>query len=53
MTLTARLRSLDERGIVARTEGSEGKASVTYELTDRGRQVLPVIHAIKEFAGVG
>jgi len=50
VTLTARLRALDERGLVARTEGSEGKASVSYELTARGQQVLPVIQAISDFA---
>ncbi|MCU1476065.1 MAG: Transcriptional regulator, HxlR family [Subtercola sp.] len=50
VTLTARLRALDDRALVARTEGSAGKASVSYELTDRGRAVLPVIQAISDFA---
>ncbi|HEY0119007.1 MAG TPA: helix-turn-helix domain-containing protein [Cellulomonas sp.] len=50
VTLTARLRALDERGVVERTEGSEGKASVSYGLTDRGRQLLPVVQAISDFA---
>lgn len=50
VTLTARLRALDERGLIARIEGVDAKTSVAYELTDRGRRVLPVIHAIGEFA---
>lgn len=50
VTLTARLRALDERGLIARREGVDTKTSVAYELTDRGRQVLPVIKAIGEFA---
>lgn len=52
VTLTARLRSLDERGLVARIEGSESKGSVSYELTERGQQMLPVIKAISDFAAL-
>jgi len=52
VTLTARLRALDERGLVERTEGSEGRASVSYGLSERGRRVLPVIQAISDFAAV-
>ncbi|CAN5194212.1 hypothetical protein BH11ACT2_BH11ACT2_11460 [soil metagenome] len=52
VTLTARLRALDERGLVTRIEGSEGKASVSYELSDRGRQALPIVQAISVFAGL-
>ena len=50
VTLTARLRVLDERELVARAEGTEGKASVSYSLTERGTAVLPVIQAISHFA---
>ncbi len=52
VTLTARLRGLDERGLVSRTEGSDGRASVSYELTGRGQQLLPVVRAINDFAAV-
>ena len=53
VTLTARLRSLEDSKLIARTEGGAGKASVSYELSERGRHVLPVIQAIREFAALG
>ncbi len=52
VTLTARLRVLDERGFVSRTEGAQSKTSVSYGLTDGGRRMLPVIQAISDFAAV-
>ncbi len=52
VTLTARLRALGERELVSRIEGARSKASVSYELTDRGRRVLPVIQAISDFAAL-
>jgi DNA-binding HxlR family transcriptional regulator len=52
ITLTARLRALDERELVARAEGTVGKASVFYSLTERGTAVLPDIQAISYFAAV-
>ncbi len=49
-TLSNRLRCLEDEGLVRRDEGTEGKSSVSYSLSDRGRRVLPVIHAISDFA---
>jgi DNA-binding HxlR family transcriptional regulator len=48
-TLSNRLRRLEEQGLIGR-EGSEGRLSVSYTLSDHGRRVLPVIRAINEFA---
>ncbi|MEO5535750.1 MAG: helix-turn-helix domain-containing protein [Pseudolysinimonas sp.] len=50
VTLTARLRKLHDREIITRSEGVDGKASVSYELSERGRAILPVIQAISDFA---
>ncbi|MCU1558912.1 MAG: hypothetical protein JWN09_2907 [Microbacteriaceae bacterium] len=52
-TLSNRLRCMEDEGIIRRHEGTEGKSSVSYSLSDRGRKVLPVIHAIEEFAQAG
>ncbi|HEY2556827.1 MAG TPA: helix-turn-helix domain-containing protein, partial [Diaminobutyricibacter sp.] len=49
-TLSNRLRRLEERDLIERREGADGPISVTYRLTDRGCKVLPVIHAIDDFA---
>jgi DNA-binding HxlR family transcriptional regulator len=48
-TLSNRLHRMEERNLVQR-EGSDGKLSVVYTLSERGRSVLPVIRAIVEFA---
>jgi DNA-binding HxlR family transcriptional regulator len=48
-TLSNRLRRLEEQGLIAR-EGSDGKLSVVYRLSEHGQKVLPVIRAINEFA---
>jgi DNA-binding HxlR family transcriptional regulator len=48
-TLSNRLRRLEEQTLIER-EGSDGKLSVVYTLSDHGRKVLPVIRAINEFA---
>jgi DNA-binding HxlR family transcriptional regulator len=44
------LRCLEDEGLIRRNEGTEGKTSVSYSLSDRGQKVLPVIHAINDFA---
>ncbi|MCU1524308.1 MAG: cinnamoyl ester hydrolase [Microbacteriaceae bacterium] len=49
-TLSNRLRCLEDEGLIRRNEGTEGKTSVSYSLSDRGQKVLPVIHAINDFA---
>ena len=48
VTLSSRLRRLEERGLITRLE--ESRASVTYSLTERGETVLPVIRAISDVA---
>jgi DNA-binding HxlR family transcriptional regulator len=48
-TLSNRLRRLEAQLLIER-EGSDGKLSVVYTLSERGQKVLPVIWAINEFA---
>lgn len=50
VTLTNRLKKLEEAGLVERHDDTADKAAVTYQLTDRGRQALPVIDALDRFA---
>lgn len=49
VTLTDRLKKLEEAELVARTEDTVDKISVTYRLTERGMQALPVLDAINDF----
>jgi DNA-binding HxlR family transcriptional regulator len=51
-TLSNRLRRL-EAGRMIERDGTPGKLCVMYTLAERGNRVLPVIHAINEFALVG
>ena len=44
--LSARLRELEEKGVVARRVMPTSPPSVEYELTDLGRELLPAIQAI-------
>jgi len=44
--LTARLRALEENGVLTRTVVPTSPPSVEYALTDLGRELLPVIEAI-------
>ena len=48
-TLTGRLKKLEEAGVIDRLVETQGKQSVCYALTDRGRRILPVLESIKEF----
>jgi DNA-binding HxlR family transcriptional regulator len=48
-TLSNRLRRLEEKTLIER-EGADGKLSVVYQLSERGRHILPVIRAIDDFA---
>lgn len=50
VTLTDRLKKLEYSGVVERTEESVDGCSVTYALTPAGREALPVIQAIDNFA---
>ncbi len=47
--LTARLRDLEQAGAVARRRLPPPAASTVYELTDRGRELEPVIFALGRF----
>lgn len=44
--LTQRLRELEERGVVTRRVMPTSPPSVEYELTELGREFLPVIESI-------
>ena len=48
-TLTARLKKLEEAGMIRRNLEAEDKQSVSYGLTDKGSALLPVLEAIKDF----
>src|SRR5436190_1917378 len=50
VTLTTRLKRLEKAGLIARTEETVDKISVTYSLTDNGQKVLPVIKALDRFS---
>src|SRR3954470_110175 len=48
-TLAERLRSLEREGILRRHSYPESPPRVEYELTDKGRDLLPVIEAMTEY----
>jgi DNA-binding HxlR family transcriptional regulator len=48
-TLAERLRALEASGIVRRRSYPESPPRVEYELTDKGRALLPVIEAMTDF----
>ena len=48
-TLAERLRALERAGIVRRHSYPESPPRVEYELTDKGRDLLPVLDAMTEF----
>ena len=48
-TLAERLRSLEREGIVRRHSYPESPPRVEYELTDKGRDLLPVIEAMTAY----
>lgn len=50
VTLTRRLKTLEEAGLVQRSEETIDKHSVTYALTQLGNEALPVIAALNTFA---
>jgi len=49
-TLTARLKSLEHSGLVRRHDLSIGAKHVEYELSPKGRELLPVLDAIIDVA---
>jgi DNA-binding HxlR family transcriptional regulator len=48
-TLAERLRVLEQEGIVVRHSYAESPPRVEYELTGKGRAMLPIIDAMREF----
>jgi DNA-binding HxlR family transcriptional regulator len=48
-TLSERLRVLEAEGIVERHSYPESPPRVEYSLTDKGRGLLPIIHAMSQF----
>jgi DNA-binding HxlR family transcriptional regulator len=48
-TLSLRLRGLEEEGIVARRTYSEVPPRVEYELTEKGRALLPIIEGMRAY----
>ena len=51
-TLTNRLKKLEDQGVVVRHIETLDKQSVTYALTKKGRDLLPIILAIKQFSEI-
>ncbi|MEB3289354.1 MAG: helix-turn-helix domain-containing protein [Leptolyngbya sp.] len=47
-TLTARLRELERWGLVTRTVFSEVPPRVEYSLTDKGREIQPIMVALSQ-----
>src|SRR5579859_2553334 len=47
--LTARLRELEDKRLVSRRSFNEIPPRVEYTLTDKGRDVLPVIDALRSY----
>ena len=47
--LAARLRQLEEEGIVTRTSYNEIPPRVEYELTEKGRDALQVVEALRTY----
>lgn len=50
VTLTNRLKKLEESKLISRSEETVDKVSVCYQLTENGRAVLPVLAAINNFS---
>ena len=50
VTLTNRLKKLEEHEYVERTAESTDKQSVSYALTNKGQAVLPIVESIKAFS---
>ena len=48
-TLSERLRALEDEELVVRRSYAESPPRVEYELTDKGRALLPIIDAMTDF----
>ena len=49
-TLTSRLKKMEETNLVTRSEDTEDKVSVRYNLTQTGTDVLPILREIDRFS---
>jgi DNA-binding HxlR family transcriptional regulator len=49
-TLTNRLKKLEQQRIIKRKKETLDKLSVVYELTDKGKGIMPVLDQIRIFA---
>jgi DNA-binding HxlR family transcriptional regulator len=50
--LSARLRDLERAGLIQRIVIPSSPPGVEYRLTDRGRELAPLVAALREYAGV-
>ncbi|MEW9531280.1 winged helix-turn-helix transcriptional regulator [Microbispora sp. NPDC049125] len=50
VTITNRLRKLEDAGIVSRTVESRSRQSTVYALTAFGRKLLPIVDAVRTVA---
>jgi DNA-binding HxlR family transcriptional regulator len=50
VTLTNRLRKLEDAGVVSRVAESRGKQSTVCDLTPFGRKLLPIVDAVRTVA---
>jgi DNA-binding HxlR family transcriptional regulator len=48
-TLSQRLRALEEHGVVERREHVERPQRVDYRLTDKGRDLVPIVEAMRDY----
>jgi DNA-binding HxlR family transcriptional regulator len=48
--LTARVKDLEENGLVVRTVSAGAPVRVTYSLTDKGKGLVPIMTAVAEWA---
>ena len=48
-TLSLRLRALEEEGMVERHTYAEVPPRVEYQLTEKGRDLLPILEAMREY----
>lgn len=49
-TLTARLTKLEQDGVVSKKKETLDKLSVVYELTEKGRGIIPIVDEFAIFA---
>jgi DNA-binding HxlR family transcriptional regulator len=49
--LTARLKKLEERGLIERSADSDNRKQVIYTLTEKGRDLVPVLVEIVRWSG--